>query len=595
MTTDAASQRYSSPTRECDLIMKGGITSGVVYPGAACRLAETHRFRQVGGTSAGAIAAAAVAAAERGRHLPAPAGFAGLERVSSELGSGLATLFQPAPSTRAAFGILTTWIEPGWGAARRLLVTVGRLLTAAPVVAVLTFLLAMAPGVAVAAATQQGPEFPHWWTPRASWWVWVPGAFVLAVLAAAARLAARTVSALTDNGFGLCNGHVGVDPAHEPLTDWTSRTLDTLAGLAPGQGPLLFGHLWGEDPENRVIDLQVMTTCLTLRRPYRFPFTSNIFFACRSCMSTYFPEPVVAALFPDDGPAAGEDEDWTCPLHPTQKVRHLPPAAHLPVVVAARISLSFPGLISAVPFVYLDHSRPEGVEKRVVAWFSDGGISSNFPMHFFDRLWPSRPTFGINLEDTDPDYPDLVWRPTSPRQGLLPRAHAITSLGGFLHAIADTMQNWADTTQLSLPGFRDRVVEVRTSKSEGGMNLRMPPEVIEALSERGREAARRLEAFDFDLHRWVRYRVAMPLLDGTLAGLVRRFDGADGREGYQDFLERYGPVAPSYPLGTDQRVADSAATAALMEVARDWERAGHPGAAGATPHPEPELRLSPPQ
>ena len=50
--TDQLAQR-------CDLVMKGGITSGVIYPRAVCQLAVTRRLTQVGGTSAGAIAAAA--------------------------------------------------------------------------------------------------------------------------------------------------------------------------------------------------------------------------------------------------------------------------------------------------------------------------------------------------------------------------------------------------------------------------------------------------------------------------------------------------------------------------------------------------------
>ena len=128
--------RWASPTKECDLIMKGGITSGVIYPGAACQLAETYRFRQVGGASAGAIAAAFVVAAELGRDRPAPAGFAGLERIADDLGSNLSTLFQPTKATKGAFGILTTWTEPGWGMLRKSAVTVWRLLRHAPVVGV---------------------------------------------------------------------------------------------------------------------------------------------------------------------------------------------------------------------------------------------------------------------------------------------------------------------------------------------------------------------------------------------------------------------------------------------------------------------------
>src|SRR2546425_5288069 len=58
------------PGRFCDLVMKGGITSGVVYPLAAVELAKAFRFKNIGGTSAGAIAAAATAAAEVGRGSP---------------------------------------------------------------------------------------------------------------------------------------------------------------------------------------------------------------------------------------------------------------------------------------------------------------------------------------------------------------------------------------------------------------------------------------------------------------------------------------------------------------------------------------------
>src|SRR3954470_4357960 len=52
---------------EADMVMKGGITSGVVYPLAVCRLAPSYRFRNLGGSSAGGIAAAVAAAAECNR------------------------------------------------------------------------------------------------------------------------------------------------------------------------------------------------------------------------------------------------------------------------------------------------------------------------------------------------------------------------------------------------------------------------------------------------------------------------------------------------------------------------------------------------
>src|SRR5437588_12938950 len=54
----------SSPLLECDIVMKGGITSGVVYPSAVAELSKSYRFRNIGGNSAGAIAATLTAAAE---------------------------------------------------------------------------------------------------------------------------------------------------------------------------------------------------------------------------------------------------------------------------------------------------------------------------------------------------------------------------------------------------------------------------------------------------------------------------------------------------------------------------------------------------
>jgi len=617
---EPASAQPAGPLKECDLIMKGGITSGVIYPRAAVKLSNSYRFKQVGGASAGAIAAAFVAAAEHGRHRPARApgdsqqtGFEGLEQISSQLGSQLSTLFQPVPSTKAAFGILSAWIDPAWGKLRKIGVTVWRLLRNSPVVAVVVFVLAMLPGVAVAASLQHGADWPHWWTPRRSWVVWMPGSFLLALLSAAVSTSMRTVRAMNDNGFGLCNGHIGTDPKHQPLTDWMSDALNQLAGRTATDGPLLFGHLWGSLPpssgtpippsplgdvdktakNHRDVDLHVMTTCLTLRRPYRFPFSSDVFFACRACMTSYFPPDVVTALFPDIGPAAQEDEDWCCPLHPEHAVRHLPPAEHLPVVVAARISLSFPGLISAVPLCYRDFSRPDPTEQAVVAWFSDGGIASNFPMHLFDTMWPSRPTFGINLQPVDPDHPDMVWMPQQSNSGWLPRASKVTSVGQFVSSILDTMQNWSDTTQLSIPGYRDRVVEVRTTGAEGGMNLKMKPDTIDGLGARGSAAASLLlETFDFEQHRWNRYRVAMNLLDSALTTMHESYASMNDEPGYQQFIADFGPRTANYAMGVGARADDAEATEQLMAAVGQWIAANHPATADA-PRIQASLRSVP--
>src|SRR3954447_10907998 len=93
---------------EADMVMKGGITSGVVYPLAVCRLARSFRFRSLGGSSAGGIAAAFAAAAESTR---AGGGFQRLARLPGLLGTSLASLFQPSASTRPLFRILIASID----------------------------------------------------------------------------------------------------------------------------------------------------------------------------------------------------------------------------------------------------------------------------------------------------------------------------------------------------------------------------------------------------------------------------------------------------------------------------------------------------
>src|SRR5205823_7977219 len=139
---------YLAPSDECDMIMKGGITSGVVYPRAACRLAQRYRFRQLGGASAGAIAATFVAAAEHGR---TRGGFDALYEIPSELGARLSTLFQPSPGTRAAYALLSTWLTLGQSRARKLVASIGFLIRHAAwqFLVVLGAVLLLAFGVAV--------------------------------------------------------------------------------------------------------------------------------------------------------------------------------------------------------------------------------------------------------------------------------------------------------------------------------------------------------------------------------------------------------------------------------------------------------------
>src|SRR5262249_4991829 len=103
----AMAQNLQPPKLLCDLIMKGGITSGVVYPLAVCKLAEQYSFASIGGASAGAIAAATAAAAECGRRRGKTDAFQSLSRLPANLGAKgrLLSLFQADKSTAPLFHI----------------------------------------------------------------------------------------------------------------------------------------------------------------------------------------------------------------------------------------------------------------------------------------------------------------------------------------------------------------------------------------------------------------------------------------------------------------------------------------------------------
>lgn len=122
------------PNKYCDLVMKGGVTSGIVYPNAVLELAKEYRFKAIGGTSAGAIAAAVTAAAALGDRKrrkqgdqAAGVGFEGMRGVADKLSSQgfIYGLFQPAPGARNAFRLIVSLAGHANGCRKLLGVLVG--------------------------------------------------------------------------------------------------------------------------------------------------------------------------------------------------------------------------------------------------------------------------------------------------------------------------------------------------------------------------------------------------------------------------------------------------------------------------------------
>ena len=198
-------------------------------------------------------------------------------------------------------------------------------------------------------------------------------------------------------------------------------------------------------------------------------------------------------------------------------------------------------------------------------------------MHLFDSPWPSRPTFGINLQKADELHGSQ--QTYLPRSGS-PRSHAIDTLGQFGGALFDTMHNWVDITQLTLPAYRGRVAEVRLKPEEGGMNLTMPPDLVLTLAERGKQAAELFDDFDLAAHKKARFEASMAAFDDLITTLH-----AAARASFDDTIDAAVPKSR-------EEAADR-----LVELGWEWEDGAtpHPGAQGNIPRPEGDLRIVPRQ
>ena len=664
----------------CDIVMKGGITSGVVYPKAICALAETYRFRNVGGTSAGAIAAAATAAAEYGRDRDGK-GFKGLEELSDWLteAGNLVGLFQPQEPTRRLHAVLIASMTVRGTGLRKKLDAARCLLPYRREI-----VLGAAPGMVVAAAlvaAGSSSGSPHLLPGTAALAI-VPLSFAAlgALLGIALAFLHDLNTRLVENGFGLCSGMPSDATDPDPtraLTPWLHARIEACAGddERPAGRPLVFGDLWyapGESwdvakpADQRQLNLAMMTTNLVNRRAHELPWDGDTWYFSPAEFSRLFPPDVVGHLVKNPRPlpppsAKVERREALVrrAIAQQQGLRPLPEAKNLPVLVAARMSLSFPILLSAVPLWRLDFTRtattdllkpiylwarttdesrrpdllsepdkwsdamaPAERPEYECCWFSDGGISSNFPVHFFDRLVPRRPTFAINLRpfrhEVEPqaDQAENVELPKRNNDGIAdwwyrfppasPRFFGLGDrrLAAFLGAAVKTMQNRADEAQMRVPGYRDRVAHVNLTATEGGLNLNMDEEAIRHLTERGEAAADRLiAAYDpakpngpgvgWRNHRWVRFRSSLAVLE-QMSCYFR--DGVAG-EDYVSGPDALVDTADSYELDKWQKDLARAQVEKIEELAAAVAEAPikkePPGMRFDAPNPPPKGQISP--
>lgn len=554
----------------CDVVMKGGITSGLVYPLAIRELANKYRLHNIGGTSAGAVAAAIAAAAEyRRQHEPDMGidAYKIMDEIPKTMSKDLLTLFQPMPDMRPLFEMLIA-VQKGKTPASKVGGAVLAGVRGYPLLAAGAGVLVGLglPQVALALGLKLGVGF------RA----------LLPVLGGGAGLSAGVVHAigkeLPANGFGLCTGLQQPGYSKPAVTDWLADAINRAAGRdLTTDPPLTFGDL-----EDKGIHLQMMTTNLSMCRPYRLPFGTKIYEFRRRDFAKLFPKRILDHLC-KEGP---KHDDFY----------RFPTKEDLPVVVAARMSLSFPGLISAVPLYAVDYTKRE--KKSGVCWFSDGGLSSNFPIHLFDQLLPNTPTFGISLEPWH-DGDDDVWLPPTSGAGTLLRIYPIEGVGSFVMTLLNSAKDWQDNLQSSLPGYRERIVRVKLREEEGGLNLNMPPETIDALAERGQEAGAKLcEDFDLNEHRWRRFLIVMASLDQTLTQLAAADDSKSIQElhSFQELLQPYlqDPKKPKSYKQTKKWLEQARERFDdLVQLGRKWRDDESSFVHEKLPKPETDFRIVP--
>ena len=548
--------------RFCDLVLTGGVASGVVYPWAIVELARHYRFRNIGGSSVGAMAAALAAASEYGRRNNVPYPFEVLRRVPGALAeerggrTKMLRLFQPSVAGQRLFDLFVLAVQrmcndpnavketadpaaPGQPGADAPPPTqaaadaealgqpadyagVGRAfirvywrdaLKSAGLPLVLGLLLLILVGASAWLPVEPMLRLPAWLFSVA-----VGGLLLVSLLWGLARAVLKDIQeGVFDNDLGLCKGKSQSPPGTaEPelgLCDWLHEGIQKAAGLEVNAPPLTFGDLWaapllpghttGAARELRSINLEVFTTNVTLGRPVRLPAvddSTRLYFKPAE-WDSIFPADVMAALRRDARPYRKTNP--SDPDDASERGLLELPMARLPLVVAARMSLSFPLLFSAIPVWAINyevprHSRAATSEVNTrpfhKCWLSDGGICSNFPIHLFDAAIPRWPTFGLLLDRRLGKHDkQAVWLPECHREGrgdnwqrFVPgvqaarpgRFQGLTGMAGFLLGAVATAKDWNDRVALRLPQARNRVVRLALREGEGQLNIAMPGKVI---------------------------------------------------------------------------------------------------------------------
>lgn len=650
----------------CDVIMKGGTASAIVYPPLLAGLVssalaqedsstdaepqqDSFELRNLAGTSAGSIGAVLGAAAEyrrqkvrAGEQTGDPlSGFKTLSEFPAVLdeAGGILPLFQPWAETKLVWDLLwalklgkgfkgkvcDAWqvFQPHW-----------RWLAGGGILGLLVARLCWLPGrgdsggalasaalLLLAAVVCGLFKCSRLAVPVVLIWLPValakpPGSVVLALLTGLVLLPVcghlywLVVKVLPRKCYGVCPGGT--------LTNWLATEIDKVAGKEGDELPLTFHDYEHCRADGESQQLRMVTTCLTQGRPYFLPFRQDVWWFDPAQLNDLMGAELVAKLVKlatrdqstDEpvtavdravGPPLGDEDVVDSAARPASgcvawqgHLLYALPTDDLPVAVGMRLSMALPGVLCAVPLWERRFERSaDGAGWTPVfkqAWFTDGGVTANLPVHFFDVMVPRWPTVTINLDyATTADDPGDVYLAKSNLAGQSPRRQPLENVWQFGMGLLDTMRNWHDNTQLTAPGQRDRLATIRLSQAQGGMNLNMSLATMEQVARRSRQAATLLvqrfrtpdgvHKLNWRNHRWIRLVTASKLLETSLGQYLQAESASPS---YGDLCAR----AESYQACEP---AARVSVPALLKV----RPVGAITACSATPKPPCELQVRP--
>jgi len=160
--------------------------------------------------------------------------------------------------------------------------------------------------------------------------------------------------------------------------------------------------------------------------------------------------------------------------------------------------------------------------------------------------------------------------------------------------------------QAEVPGFRDRICQIRLGPGEGGLNVNMDRAAIDSLIRKGAAAGETIvETFDephWQNHRFTRYLTSMQRLQVELQRMGGRF------EDFGPFLAEGAPGVDEFRTCHDEAWCGEAAreTGDLLSVSGRWGpegdvdffrdqgcRADPEACPHCEPEPRPALRIVP--